>query len=150
MLAVGTLLSCGLSCANLLRPFLLIYRMDPFLAVLVVLCVLGGVVSLERFSQFVSNATELYYVSLLLGNQVLSEYTDRLRPEQREAFQRVFYWELIGFGLPLYAAAKLIHPVVLVARLQLVQAASAELVVHEAALSPALADAGLTECSAEV
>lgn len=47
---------------------------------------------------------------------------------------RRYCWELLGFGLPVYAASKLLHPLLLVGSLQLLQAASAELVVADSEL----------------
>lgn len=76
-----------------------LYSFDPLLSVLALALVLGGLLSVKHLGLLLKTATKLYVASLVLTEQLLAEYWERLSAHQWAAFQHTASWNLLGFGL---------------------------------------------------
>eukprot|EP01063_Lacrimia_lanifica_P002352 TRINITY_DN11228_c0_g1_i1.p1 TRINITY_DN11228_c0_g1~~TRINITY_DN11228_c0_g1_i1.p1 ORF type:complete len:325 (+),score=71.85 TRINITY_DN11228_c0_g1_i1:39-1013(+) len=113
---------------SVLRTFRKVWKVDSRMALAMVVCIATGLITFGN----VGTVARFYYASLLLAKHALAQYADRLPPARWAAFTTRHRWDLVGFALPVYALGAFVHPLCLVASLQLLQAAASELVVDSA------------------
>lgn len=99
---VAVLVLAGQSFAFVAPVMWIHRRVGPFVSVTVLVTVLLGVLKGSSLRSMVETATVLYSSSSLLTQQLLANYSQRLRRDEWDDFKTKHAWRMFGFGLPIF------------------------------------------------
>ncbi|CAK0839363.1 unnamed protein product [Prorocentrum cordatum] len=111
---------------TLFEPVITIWRFDPLVALAVLATVAGSSLRMVEVGWALRTGTAYYYSSVMLTQEFLAPYSQRLETGQWRSFCRRHAWRVAGFGLPVTLLVQK-QPLAAVALLQIVHAASAVL-----------------------